>query len=83
MKQIVLVGSMGGTDLNHPLNALGNGNILVRRLVQLLIYPISPFVAFQSCTFGDHFGLFIYEATLIFLVIYVFLLKFSWLVIIR
>lgn len=29
MKQIVLVGSMGGTDLNHPLNSLGNGNILV------------------------------------------------------
>lgn len=33
MKQIVLVGSMGGTNLNHPLNSLGNGNILVRNLV--------------------------------------------------
>ncbi|XP_065853049.1 uncharacterized protein At5g02240-like [Euphorbia lathyris] len=29
VKQIVLVGSMGGTNLNHPLNSLGNGNILV------------------------------------------------------
>ncbi|MED6180447.1 hypothetical protein PIB30_010376 [Stylosanthes scabra] len=29
VKQVVLVGSMGGTDLNHPLNSLGNGNILV------------------------------------------------------
>jgi len=27
--QIVLVGSMGGTQLNHPLNQLGQGNILV------------------------------------------------------
>lgn len=30
VKQVVLVGSMGGTDPNHPLNSLGNGNILVR-----------------------------------------------------
>ncbi|KAA8518915.1 hypothetical protein F0562_016311 [Nyssa sinensis] len=29
VKQIVLVGSMGGTDLKNPLNSLGNGNILV------------------------------------------------------
>lgn len=29
MKQIVLVGSMGGTDPSNPLNSLGNGNILV------------------------------------------------------
>lgn len=28
-KQIVLVGSMGGTDVNHPLNNIGNGKILV------------------------------------------------------
>lgn len=32
VKQIVLVGSMGGTNPNHPLNSLGNGNILVRKL---------------------------------------------------
>jgi hypothetical protein len=29
VKHIVLVGSMGGTNPNHPLNRLGNGNILV------------------------------------------------------
>lgn len=29
VEQIVLVGSMGGTQLNHPLNQLGQGNILV------------------------------------------------------
>ncbi|EPS64191.1 hypothetical protein M569_10591, partial [Genlisea aurea] len=29
VKHVVLVGSMGGTDLNHPLNRLGNANILV------------------------------------------------------
>ncbi|WP_404789908.1 SDR family oxidoreductase [Altericista sp. CCNU0014] len=36
---IVLVGSMGGTDENHPLNQLGNGNILIwkRKAEQYLI----------------------------------------------
>jgi nucleoside-diphosphate-sugar epimerase len=28
VKQVVLVSSMGGTDPNHQLNSLGNGNIL-------------------------------------------------------
>ncbi|KAL5230186.1 hypothetical protein ABZP36_028962 [Zizania latifolia] len=28
VKQVVLVGSTGGTDVNHPRNKLGNGNIL-------------------------------------------------------
>ncbi|CAF2094923.1 unnamed protein product [Brassica rapa] len=28
VKQIVLVGSMGGTNINHPLNSIGNANIL-------------------------------------------------------
>lgn len=39
VEQIVLVGSMGGTDENHPLNRLGNGNILVwkRKAEQYLI----------------------------------------------
>lgn len=32
VKHIVLVGSMGGTDINHPLNKLGNGNILVHSI---------------------------------------------------
>lgn len=31
-KHIVLVGSMGGTDINHPLNKLGNANILVHSI---------------------------------------------------
>ncbi|KAL5073088.1 hypothetical protein RYX36_012072 [Vicia faba] len=29
VKHVLLVGSMGGTNPNHPLNSLGNGNILV------------------------------------------------------
>lgn len=29
IKHIVLIGSMGGTNPNHPLNRLGNGNILI------------------------------------------------------
>jgi uncharacterized protein YbjT (DUF2867 family) len=29
VNHIVLVGSMGSTDVNHPLNRMGNGNILV------------------------------------------------------
>ncbi|CAJ1949331.1 unnamed protein product [Sphenostylis stenocarpa] len=29
VKHVVLVGSMGGTNPNHPLNSLGNGNILI------------------------------------------------------
>ncbi|KAL2610044.1 hypothetical protein R1flu_028617 [Riccia fluitans] len=29
VKQIVLVGSMGGTNEDHPLNSLGNGKILI------------------------------------------------------
>lgn len=33
VKRIVLVGSMGGTNPNHPLNSLGNGNILVCNLI--------------------------------------------------
>jgi uncharacterized protein YbjT (DUF2867 family) len=39
VQHIVLVGSMGGTDENHPLNRLGNGNILVwkRKAEQYLI----------------------------------------------
>ena len=29
VEQIVLVGSMGGTNENHPLNSMGNGKILI------------------------------------------------------
>ena len=40
VKQVVLVGSMGGTDPNHMLNRIGNGNILIwkRKAEQYLIY---------------------------------------------
>lgn len=39
VNHIVLVGSMGGTDENHPLNRIGNGNILIwkRKAEQYLI----------------------------------------------
>ncbi len=39
IKHIVLVGSMGGTNSNHPLNRLGNGNVLIwkRKAEQYLI----------------------------------------------
>lgn len=39
VKHIVLVGSMGGTDENHMLNSIGNGNILIwkRKAEQYLI----------------------------------------------
>lgn len=39
VEHIVLVGSMGGTDENHPLNKMGNGNILIwkRKAEQYLI----------------------------------------------
>lgn len=39
VKHIVLVGSMGGTNENHPLNSIGNGNILIwkRKAEQELI----------------------------------------------
>jgi len=39
VNHIILMGSMGGTDENHPLNKLGNGNILIwkRKAEQYLI----------------------------------------------
>lgn len=39
IEHIILVGSMGGTNENHPLNRLGNGNILMwkRKAEQYLI----------------------------------------------
>lgn len=38
VKQIVLVGSMGGTNINHPLNSIGNANILVILLVSFFVF---------------------------------------------
>lgn len=50
VKQIVLVGSMGGTDLNHPLNSLGNGNILVwkRKAEQYLADSGVPYTIIRA-----------------------------------
>ncbi|RZB52581.1 hypothetical protein D0Y65_048872 [Glycine soja] len=50
VKHIVLVGSMGGTDLNHPLNSLGNGNILVwkRKAEQYLADSGIPYTIISS-----------------------------------
>jgi hypothetical protein len=45
-KHIVLVGSMGGTDTNHPLNKLGNANILVHSIACLAFFH---FVLFYVC----------------------------------
>lgn len=45
VSQIVFVGSMGGTDDNHPLNRIGNGNILrfKRRAEKYLIESGVPY----------------------------------------
>jgi uncharacterized protein YbjT (DUF2867 family) len=45
VKQVVLVSSMGGTDPNHPLNKLGDGNILQwkRKAEQYLIASGIPY----------------------------------------
>ncbi|XP_062095604.1 uncharacterized protein At5g02240 [Humulus lupulus] len=50
VKQIVLVGSMGGTDLNHPLNKLANGNILIwkRKAEQYLADSGVPYTIIRA-----------------------------------
>lgn len=58
VKQIVLVGSMGGTDLNHPLNSLGNGNILVwkRKAEMYLIDSGVPYTIIRAGGLQDKEG---------------------------
>ncbi|XP_071720468.1 uncharacterized protein At5g02240-like [Rutidosis leptorrhynchoides] len=58
VKQIVLVGSMGGTDLNHPLNSLGNGNILVwkRKAEQYLADSGIPYTIIRAGGLQDKEG---------------------------
>ncbi|KAL2336605.1 hypothetical protein Fmac_011051 [Flemingia macrophylla] len=58
VKQIVLVGSMGGTDLNHPLNSLGNGNILVwkRKTEQYLADSGIPYTIIRAGGLQDKDG---------------------------
>uniref|UniRef100_A0A0C9QNY1 TSA: Wollemia nobilis Ref_Wollemi_Transcript_15453_1144 transcribed RNA sequence n=1 Tax=Wollemia nobilis TaxID=56998 RepID=A0A0C9QNY1_9CONI len=50
VKQIVLVGSMGGTNPNHPLNSLGNGNILIwkRKAEQYLADSGIPYTIIRA-----------------------------------
>eukprot|EP00252_Welwitschia_mirabilis_P022065 TRINITY_DN584_c0_g1_i1.p1 TRINITY_DN584_c0_g1~~TRINITY_DN584_c0_g1_i1.p1 ORF type:complete len:311 (+),score=53.45 TRINITY_DN584_c0_g1_i1:167-1099(+) len=49
-KNVVLVGSMGGTIPNHPLNSLGNGNILVwkRKAEQYLADSGIPYTIIRA-----------------------------------
>ncbi|XP_020237270.1 uncharacterized protein At5g02240 [Cajanus cajan] len=58
VKQIVLVGSMGGTDLNNPLNSLGNGNILVwkRKAEQYLADSGIPYTIIRAGGLQDKDG---------------------------
>ncbi|CAM8949111.1 unnamed protein product [Rhodiola kirilowii] len=50
VKHIVLVGSMGGTTPSHPLNSLGNGNILVwkRKAEQYLAESGVPYTIIRA-----------------------------------
>ncbi|XP_024973641.1 uncharacterized protein At5g02240-like [Cynara cardunculus var. scolymus] len=58
VKQIVLVGSMGGTNINHPLNSLGNGNILVwkRKAEQYLADSGIPYTIIRAGGLQDKEG---------------------------
>ncbi|XP_068643315.1 uncharacterized protein At5g02240-like [Aristolochia californica] len=58
VKQIVLVGSMGGTNLDHPLNSLGNGNILVwkRKAEQYLADSGIPYTIIRAGGLQDKDG---------------------------
>lgn len=58
VKQIVLVGSMGGTDINNPLNNLGNGKILVwkRKAEQYLADSGIPYTIIRAGGLQDKEG---------------------------
>ncbi|KAG8647642.1 uncharacterized protein At2g37660, chloroplastic isoform X2 [Manihot esculenta] len=58
VKQIVLVGSMGGTNPNHPLNSLGNGNILIwkRKAEQYLADSGIPYTIIRAGGLQDKEG---------------------------
>eukprot|EP00244_Chara_vulgaris_P009503 TRINITY_DN4052_c0_g1_i3.p1 TRINITY_DN4052_c0_g1~~TRINITY_DN4052_c0_g1_i3.p1 ORF type:complete len:389 (-),score=73.26 TRINITY_DN4052_c0_g1_i3:345-1511(-) len=50
VKQIVVVGSMGGTNKDHPLNKLANGNILIfkRQAEQYLVDSGVPYTIVRA-----------------------------------
>ncbi|KAL9247113.1 hypothetical protein vseg_020578 [Gypsophila vaccaria] len=58
VKQIVLVGSMGGTNPNHPLNSLANGNILIwkRKAEQYLADSGIPYTIIRAGGLQDRAG---------------------------
>ncbi|THU50035.1 hypothetical protein C4D60_Mb06t15830 [Musa balbisiana] len=58
VKQIVLVGSMGGTDINHPLNNIGNGKILIwkRKAEQYLAESGIPYTIIRAGGLQDKDG---------------------------
>lgn len=58
VKHVVLVGSMGGTNINHPLNSLGNGNILVwkRKAEQYLADSGIPYTIIRAGGLQDKEG---------------------------
>ncbi|OVA17841.1 hypothetical protein BVC80_1835g233 [Macleaya cordata] len=58
VKHIVLVGSAGGSDPNHPLNSLGNGNILVwkRKAEQYLVDSGVPYTIIRAGGLIDNPG---------------------------
>ncbi|XP_077232751.1 uncharacterized protein At5g02240-like [Tasmannia lanceolata] len=58
VKQIVLVGSMGGTNPNNPLNSIGNGNILIwkRKAEQYLADSGIPYTIIRAGGLKDEEG---------------------------
>ncbi|CAH9060907.1 unnamed protein product [Cuscuta europaea] len=58
VKHVVLVGSMGGTNPNHALNSLGNGNILVwkRKSEQYLADSGIPYTIIRAGGLQDREG---------------------------
>ncbi|GJP30686.1 hypothetical protein CLOM_g4540 [Closterium sp. NIES-68] len=50
VKQVVIVGSAGGTNEKHPLNSLGNGNILIwkRKAEQYLVDSGIPYTIIRA-----------------------------------
>jgi uncharacterized protein YbjT (DUF2867 family) len=58
VKQIVLIGSMGGTDEANPLNKLGNGNILIwkRKAEQYLADSGVPYTIIRAGGLQDKDG---------------------------
>ncbi|PSS23768.1 Uncharacterized protein CEY00_Acc08591 [Actinidia chinensis var. chinensis] len=58
VKQVVLVGSMGGTDPSNPLNSIGNGNILIwkRKAEQYLADSGIPYTIIRAGGLQDKDG---------------------------